>query len=154
MMKKMLAVMMVLALVLGAQAAMAEEYAVQKENALAAAKVSLPEANVDYAVRERDGKRIEWNLFFVQGDQLGVCKVLEETNEIRRVELFKKAEGALTASEAVAKLAEKKGALQIVELDLDWDDGRLAYEGEAELDGKRYEFEMSADGSIIEWERD
>lgn len=37
---------------------------------------------------------------------------------------------------------------------LDRDDGRLVYEGEAELDGRFYDFEMTAEGKIIEWERD
>jgi len=83
-----------------------------------------------------------------------MCKVLESSNEIRRVELFKKTGGVLNASEAMAKLAEKKGNVVVTELELDWDDGRLVYEGDAELDGKRYEFEMKADGGIIEWERD
>lgn len=134
--------------------AVAEEYTAEKENALAAVKVSLPDAVVDYAVRDRDDGRYEWELFFTQGGQLGKCEVLESTNEIRKVTLYDKPEGALTASEAMALLAEKKGELVITDLDLDRDDGRLRYEGEAELNGKRYEFEMSVTGDIIEWERD
>lgn len=153
-MKKMFAMMLTLALAMMASAAMAEEFAAEKQKALDAAKVSLPDAVVDYAVRERDDGRYEWNLFFIQGEQIGVCKVLESTNEIRRVELFKKEAGVLTASEAVAKLIEKKGAVTVTDLELGWDDDRLVYEGDAELDGKRYEFEMKATGEIIEWERD
>lgn len=153
-MKKMFAMMLTLALAMMASAAMAEEFAAEKQKALDAAKVSLPDAVVDYAVRERDDGRYEWNLFFIQGEQIGVCKVLESTNEIRRVELFKKEAGVLTASEAVAKLIEKKGAVTVTDLELGWDDDRLVYEGDAQLDGKRYEFEMKATGEIIEWERD
>ena len=41
-----------------------------------------------------------------------------------------------------------------VDLGLDRDDGSLRYEGEAELDGKRYEFEMRVTGEIVEWDRD
>ena len=48
----------------------------------------------------------------------------------------------------------EQGDLQIVDLELDRDNGRLRYEGEATLDGKRYEFEISVAGEIIEWERD
>jgi len=153
-MKKIFAMMLTLALLMMAGAAMAEEFAAEKQKALDAFKVSLPDAVLDYAVRERDDGRYEWNLFFTQGEQLGMCKVLESSNEIRRVELFKKTGGVLNASEAMAKLAEKKGNVVVTELELDWDDGRLVYEGDAELDGKRYEFEMKADGGIIEWERD
>ena len=152
MMKKIFVLMMVL--VLAAMPAMAEEYTAEREKALAAMKVSLPDAVVDYAVRERDDGRYEWDLFFIQGSQIGICEVMESSNEIRKVTLYEKPEGALLASEAMAQLTQKKGDVTIVDLELDRDDGRLCYEGEAELDGKRYEFEMSITGDIIEWERD
>lgn len=152
-MKKRIAIVL-MALMLMAAAAGAEEFTLEKENALAAVKVSLPDAAVDYAVRDYDDGGYEWDLFFTQGSQIGEVEVRESTNEIRKVTLYEKKEGMLTASEAVALLAEKKGALEIVELDLDHDDGVVRYEGEAELDGKRYEFEMSMTGEIIEWERD
>lgn len=152
--KKIAIVLMALLLVTGALSASAEEFTAEKEKAIAAVKVSMPEAAVDYAVRERDDGRYEWDLFFTQGNQLGEVEVLESTNEIRKVTLYEKPEGALTASEAMALLAEKKGAVTIIDLSLDRDDGSLRYEGEAELDGKRYEFEMRVTGEIIEWERD
>lgn len=152
--KSMMMILAALALVLGIQGAFAEEFETEKNNALAAVKVSLPEAAVDYAVRERDDGRYEWDVFFTQGNQLGEVEVLESTNEIRRVTLYEKPEGALTAGEAMALLAEKKGAVKILDLELDRDGGSLRYEGEAELDGKRYEFEMRVTGEIIEWERD
>lgn len=152
--KTMLMLLVLVLLACGATAEQTDEFAAQREAALAAAKVSLPEAEIDYAVRERDDGRYEWNLFYRQGEMFGVCKVREETNEVRRVELFNPPAGALIASEAMAKLAQAKGEITIVELELDWDDGVLRYEGDAELDGKRYEFEMGVDGEIIEWERD
>lgn len=154
-MKKRIAiVVMALVLMVAAASAYAEEFINEKNNALAAVKVSLPEAVIDYAVRERDDGRYEWDLFFTQGSQIGEVEVLESTNEIRKVTLYEKPEGALTASEAMALLAEKKGAIQIIDLELDRDGGSLRYEGEAELGGKRYEFEMRVTGEIIEWERD
>ena len=154
-MKKRIAMTVMAAMMLvNAAGAMAEEHAAEKEKALAALKVSLPQAVVDYTVRDRDDGRYEWDIFFTQGNQLGKCEVLESTNEVRKVTLYEKPEGALTASEAMKQLAEKKGELVVIDLDLDRDDGRLCYEGEAELGGKRYEFEMSVDGKIIEWERD
>ena len=153
-MKKRIVIALLAMLLITAADAVAEQYAVEKENALAAAKVSLPEAVIDYAVRDRDDGSYEWDLFFTQGNQLGKCEVLESSNEVRKVTLYEKPEGALNAGEAMALLNEKKGALVIVDLDLERDDGRLHYEGEAELDGKRYEFEMSVDGQIVEWERD
>ena len=154
-MKKTISIIMtVLLIMIVAHNALAEEFTAQKENAIAALKVSLPEAVVDFAVRERDDVRDEWDLFFVLGNQLGEAEVLESTNEIRKVTLYEKPEGALTAGEAMARLSQLKGNVVIIDLELDRDDGGLFYEGEAELDGKRYEFEMTAAGEIIEWERD
>lgn len=153
-MKKIFAMMLALALLTMAGAAMAEEFEAEKNNALAAFKVSMPEAVVDYTVRDRDDGQYEWDIFFTQGNQLGVCEVLESNNEIRKVKLYEKTEGALLASEAMAKLAEKKGAITVTNLDLEHDDGRFVYEGDVQLDGKRYEFEMKITGEIVEWERD
>lgn len=154
-MKKNIAViMMALVIMIVSQAALAEEFVTEKNNALAAVKVSLPEAVVDYAVRERDDGRYEWDIFFTQGNQLGEVEVLESSNEIRRVTLYDKPEGALTASEAMALLAQKKGNITVIDLELDREGKNLRYEGEAELDGRRYEFEMRVNGELIEWERD
>ena len=148
-MKKNIAIIMtVLLLVVAAHSVLAEEFSAAKENAIAALKVSLPDAVVDYAVREYDDGSYEWRLFFTLGSQLGECEVLESSNEIRKVTLYEKAEGVLNAGEAMALLSQSKGALTIIELD------GLRYEGEAEQGGKRYEFEMRATGEIIEWERD
>ena len=122
---------------------------------LAALKVSLPDAEVNYAIKEREDGRYEWKIFFTQNGSLGECKIWEDSNTIRKVEMYDRGtENALTADKAVARLIQEKGEMTIIELDLDWDDGALRYEGEAEMNGKRYEFEMTAEGRIIEWERD
>ena len=152
MMKKFFVLMMILSL--SVMPAMAEDFSKEKENAMAALKVSMPDAVVDYAVRERDDGRYEWDLFFEANGQLGECEVREDNNQSRKVTLYEKPEGALKVSEAMALLAQKKGNVVIIDLELDREGKRLRYEGEAELDGKRYEFEMSASGEIIEWERD
>jgi len=138
-----------------AETAAAEPYAAQREAAIAAVLATMPDAEIDYAVRDRDDGRYEWDVFFRQNGVLGEAKVLENGNEVRKVELFNQSrEDSLTASAAMAKLAAEKGEMTVVDLSLDWDDGRLAYEGEAEMNGKRYEFEITVDGIIIEWERD
>ena len=150
-----LAALMVIVAVDMAFAEAAEPYAAEREGALAAVMASMPDAEIGYAVRDRDDGRYEWNVFFRQNGVLGEAKVLEEGFELRKVELFNQSrEDSLSASAAMAKLAAEKGEMAIVDLSLDWDDGRLSYEGEAEMNGKRYEFEISADGRIIEWERD
>jgi len=125
-----------------------------QENAVSAMKVSLPEATLHYAVREYDDGRAQWNLFFTQGASIGICKVNEENNTIRKVELYEMTDGMLTADKAMQMLEAEKGPLTVVELELDRERDSLVYEGEAEVDGKRYEFEMNALGRIIEWERD
>lgn len=154
--KNNLVIVMVLAALLlaFAQAGAEEAYTDERQKAMDALLAERPGAVVDYLLRERDDGRYEWELFFTQGDQLGVCEVAEDTYQVRRVALHDRPEGALTASEAIELLRQKKGEITVTSLDLDRDDGRLRYEGEAELDGKRYEFEMSVSGEIVEWERD
>ncbi|MBQ2991249.1 MAG: hypothetical protein IJD60_08150 [Clostridia bacterium] len=122
---------------------------------LAALKVSMPEAQVNYAIKTRDDGRESWELFFKQNNALGVCKIPVDSNTIRKVELYDRGtEDALTADLAMEKLRKEKGEMTVLDLELDWDDGRLYYEGEAKVGDRRYEFEMTADGRIIEWERD
>ena len=130
------------------------EYTIQFEAASAALQLHSPGAEVDFAVRERDDGRDEWDLFFVLDGKLGVAEIVEADSTVRRVKLFDMPEGALPAAQAVAALRQANGDVQIVDLELDKDNGHLRYEGEAMLDGKRYEFEISSTGRILEWERD
>ena len=62
--------------------------------------------------------------------------------------------GALGVEAALDVLRAAKGSFTVIELDLDYDDGHLCYDGEVELDGKYYEFEVTVEGRIIEWSRD
>ena len=132
----------------------APEYADELQQAIAALQANSPGAEVDYAVRERDDGRYEWKLFFTLNGQLGQCEIREDGFAVRRISLYEKPLDGLTAAEAMASLAREKGDVEIIELELDRDNGRIRYEGEASLGGKRYEFEISANGDIIEWERD
>ena len=153
-----IAILMALLMIVAVEEVIGEEaipFAAEREQAIAVVQAANPDAVIDYAVRERDDRRWEWNVFFMQNGVLGMAKVLEEGFELRRVELFNQTrEDSLTASAAMEKLALDKGPLTVTDLELDWDDGWLSYEGEAEKNGSRYEFEMSVDGRIIEWERD
>lgn len=130
------------------------EYAAEYERAAAALLAHTPGAQVDYAVRERDDGRYEWELFYFLDGQLGAAEIPEGTDTIRSTRQYDMPEGGLTASQAMAALAQEKGDITIVDLELERDDGRLRYEGEAELDGKRYEFEISMTGKVVEWKRD
>lgn len=132
-----------------------DEFAQERASVMAAVQAKIPGAVVDYMVREYDDRRFEWDVFFRQDGVLGQAEVLENGFEVRKIELFNQSrENSLTASEAVAKLMAEKGEMTILKLDLDWDDGRLAYDGDAEMNQRFYEFEITADGRLVEWERD
>lgn len=122
--------------------------------AQAAVLKQYPNAVIHYAIQERDDGRLEWNVFFTDGTQLGECEVNGETYALREVRTYDMPVDALTADRAVEKLAAEKGAIAVTSLELERDDGRLWYQGEAELNGWRYEFEMTIDGTLVEWERD
>lgn len=122
--------------------------------AIEAVRKEVPGAVIHYAIQNTDDRRLEWDVFFTDGTMLGECEVDAETYEVRKYRSYEPKGEALTADKAVEKLMASKGALTIIDLDLDRDDGDLWYEGEAELDGRRYEFEMTAAGRIVEWERD
>lgn len=165
-MKKLFWILTVLAvLTLAAHSAIAEtadvlepqfpaEYAAEFEKAVAALQANTPGAAVDFAVRERDDGRGEWDLFFMLNGQLGVGEVIETDYRVRRVQLYDMPEGGMSTVQVVEALKKAKGELQIIDMELDRDGRRLGYEGEASLDGKRYEFKISVTGEIIEWERD
>ena len=112
-----------------------------------------PGAVIQYALQERDDGRLEWDVFFTEGTMIGHCEVDAETWAVRREKTYEKPADALMADQAVEALMAAKGRLTVLELELERDDGKLRYEGEAELDGKRYEFEMTIAGKILEWER-
>ena len=124
------------------------------EQAVSAFLAHTPGAAVDYALRERDDGRYEWDLFFTLDGQFGKAEVDESDFKVRSVVLRDMPEGAKTASQIVDALVKEKGDLRIVDLDLDADKSRIRYEGEAEMGEKRYEFEMDVFGNVTEWERD
>ena len=125
-----------------------------QKQAEAAVLKEFPNAVIHFSLLDYDDGRPEWNIFFTDGAAIGECEVHAETYEIRKSRTYEMAANTLTADKAVEKLIAEKGALTLTDLELDRDDGRLCYEGDSELNCKRYEFEMNADGRIVEWERD
>ena len=122
-----------------------------------AALAFLGSGTAQYALLERDDGRYEWNVFFTDGSDVGVVSVQTETGEILSVErYYGLASQILSADAAVDALNAAQGPLEVVELDIDLDDGRAPrYDGKALVDGRAYEFEMNAaTGDIYEWERD
>lgn len=64
-------------------------------------------------------------------------------------------EGRLTMDGALAAMSMYRPAAEFRALELEEDDGQWSYEGEALIDGREYEFEISAaTGKLLEWERD
>ena len=166
-MKKNLSIALVLVLMLTASFALADDglgvltaepaapvVDPAQEKAIEAVLKEVPSAVINYVIYDADDRRPEWDVFFTDGAYLGECEVDAESYEVRKVRSYEAKADALTADKAVEALNAAKGPLTVIELDLDRDDGALWYEGEAELDGRRYEFEMSASGRIVEWERD
>lgn len=161
-MKKMMALVLVL-LALSAATAMADSYYYDltslpensQQTAEAAAKAHLPQATINYTILDRDDGRFEWEIYFSAGGALGVCEVDAMTGAVIRTKEYTDAPAnALTADAAIETLKKAKGNITVLDLDLGRDDGRLEYEGEAELDGRFYDFEMTVGGQIVEWERD
>ena len=125
--------------------------------AIDAALTFLRSGEAQYALLERDDGRYEWNVFVTAGEDVAIVGVQAETGEIRSLEAYYGiASQILTADEAVAALIDAQGDLTVVDLDIDFDDGRTPrYDGKAEVDGRTYEFEMNAvTGDVYEWERD
>lgn len=121
-----------------------------------AVKAALPDVTIDYICEEWDDGRTEWEVVYrTANGGLGSCTVRSSDYSVREIRSYDNIPaGTLTVEEALNVLGAEKGALTLIELDVDYDDGFLCYDGEAELDGKRYEFEITVDGRIIEWSRD
>ena len=166
-MKKHFPILLILALLLSASFALADDglgvltaaqpsAAPSAEETLAVEAVlkEIPSAVIHHVIYDTDDRRPEWDVFFTDGPYIGECEVDAETYEVRKLRSYECKADALTADKAIEALNAAKGPLTVTELDLDRDDGELWYEGEALLDGRRYEFEMTVSGRIVEWERD
>lgn len=123
---------------------------------LQALAAALPEAEPYYALEEYDDGRKEWEVFFTTAaGELGCCTVKDGSFQVRDVERYTNLPaGALLATEALAKLQAEKGALSPTELEMDRENGLVCYEGQGLLDGRMYEFVITVEGKILEWERD
>ena len=161
-MKKMLSLVLSL-LLLSCSAALADNDYLNRsslpqnsqQTAEDAFKAHLPSAVLNYIILDHDDKRFEWEIYFSNNGSLGVCEIDAVSGAVLRTKEYPEVPaGSLTADAAVKALEDAKGKLTVLELDFERDDGHLRYEGEAELDGRFYEFEMTVEGRIVEWERD
>ena len=61
----------------------------------------------------------------------------------------------ISVSQAKSAVTSRHPGAKIVEIELDYDDGKYVYEGEARLNGREYDFKVNATtGSLIKWKLD
>ncbi|MBQ8655380.1 MAG: hypothetical protein IJ507_10655 [Clostridia bacterium] len=127
-----------------------------EEAADAAVQVALAhageDAQADLVLPGREDGKAAWTVLLIRE---GAVLEYEISADGRVLEADVYASGGMTPSQIIALLQAEKGLFELKEADVDMDDGRLILSGEAEMDGKRYEFEaLMLDGTLLEWERD
>lgn len=118
-----------------------------------AVRLQYPEALI---LSGEDGPNGEKRILFITPELAGYANVHGDIILSRGITFGIFIEGdILTEDGAREALVLQRREASIAEIELDWDDGALIYEGEACVDGVEYEFEMSAyTGKLLEWERD
>lgn len=112
-------------------------------------------AAVDFSLLVQDDRRWFWTVFVVSGTDLAEYELNAQTGEMVDAEVYYGASAGVLPSAFAAQLAQEKGSISLTDLELECDDGKLVYTGNASMDGKRYEFEaLASDGKLIEWEKD
>lgn len=113
-----------------------------------------PGAYVAFTLLEKDDGQYRWKVFVRSGEDWLVYERNALDGAVMETERYFGA-AAVTPEEAVEAIRAQKGEIVLTELDMTLDKGRLVYEGQAELGGVRYEFEvLAADGSLLEWKKD
>ena len=124
----------------------------------AAVEALYPGAQIIRQEQKRDDGRYEIEVFIATDALFGTLDLNAETGELLESDLVVGAyqsDSRLTQEAAEAQLRSLKPEATILYMELDEDDGRLYWEGEATVDGRRYEFTIDATtGSLVEWERD
>lgn len=113
-----------------------------------------PGAYVAFTLLEKDDGLYHWKVFVRSGGDWLVYERNALDGAVMETERYFGA-AVVTPEEAVEAIRAQKGDIVLTELDMTMDKGRLVYEGQAELGGARYEFEvLAADGSLLEWKKD
>lgn len=123
-----------------------------------AVEAAYPGAEIIRKDEQIDDGNHEIEVFIVTDELYGKLDLNAETGTIVDRELYVgqyTADGMMTEEAARAQIATLKPGAEIVRIKLDEDDGRYFWEGEATLNGTRYEFSINATtGDMVEWERD
>lgn len=136
----------------------AKEATLTGEQTAAAVEAAYPGARIVWQDAEKDDGLHAIKVFIVTDGLYGTLDLNAATGDIleRDLSVGEYAEdGVTTEAAARAQVAAYRPGAEIVRIEMDKDDGQVYWEGEARLDGQRYEFTISAaTGELIEWERD
>lgn len=129
-----------------------------EEQARKAALSLYPDADIAYALLEKEDGRYVYKVCFTTPVGSGEVEIHAETGAaLDRVMRY----GAPAASGPLSEEEARALALSLVEdgrilsFETERDDGRLVYEGELSAGGARYEFEIDAEtGAVTDWELD
>ena len=117
------------------------------EAAVLASLHEEPGAYASFTLLEKDDGLYRWKVFARSGEDWLVYELNAQDGSVMETERYFGA--------AVEALRAQKGDIVLTELDLELDEGRLVYEGQATLGNVRYAFEaLAADGTLLEWEKD
>ncbi len=135
-----------------ATASLTEAQVIEKVKAL------FPEANVLSQFPETDDGLQEIEAFFTTATMYGSVEMNAATGEILEYEIAMDGtpeDGRMDEASARDALQKQMPGIEIVKIKLDEDDGRYEWEGEAILNGVRYEFELdAANGALIDFHID
>lgn len=135
-----------------------EKAALDEAGVAAAVEAVYPGAQILYTREHRDDGGFEIEVAIAAGNLYGTLELNAQTGALIERKMIPgsyDAQSGLTKEAAQGVLLTLKPGVEIVEIELEEEDGLLVWEGEARFDGKRYEFEMDArSGSLIKWERD
>lgn len=140
-----------------------------------------PDAAIQSAVLEKEDQRYAYEITFTTAQWNGMMLVNAETGAVMEYEvlaqsLFDAQSGATSKEKSDASsgatgkgkagsgkesadvaeiLSARHPGATVLECELDDDDGVRVYEGDAKLDGKKYEFKINAQtGELIKWKLD
>ena len=123
-----------------------------EDEAFAVVTEVYPEATLISAVSDRDDGTYEWNVLFADEGIVGEYELDAANGTVLEYSLFY---GMTGDNDPAATIIANYPNAQVIDINLDADDGRLYFEGDALLDGARYEFSIDADtGDIREWKMD
>ena len=124
------------------------------ETAVLASLHEEPGAYVSFTLLEKDDGLYRWKVFARSGEDCLVYELNAQDGGVMETERFFGA-SVVTPETMMEAIRAQKGEIVLTELDLELDQGRLVFEGQAMLDNTCYEFKaLALDGSLLEWKKE